>query len=205
MRSLKLAAVGLAALAVLGLGLGCQAAENKLKIGDKAPDFKDLPGVDGKKHSLSDYADAKFVVVVFTCNHCPVSKAYEDRIIQFQADYKDKGVQVVAINPNSPKIVPDDSFDKMIERAKEKGFNFPYVLDETQEVARNYGATCTPHFFVLDQQRTVVYMGAMDDNNNPAKVKEHWLLDAIDALLAGKTPPKQVTQQRGCSVKWEKN
>ncbi|MCS7303826.1 MAG: thioredoxin family protein [Thermoguttaceae bacterium] len=204
MRSLKLCAVLLAGLAVVGLGLSCQAAETKLKIGDKAPDFKDLPGVDGKKHSLSDYADAKIVVVVFTCNHCPVAQAYEDRIIQFQKDYKDKGVQVIAINSNSPKIVPADSFEKMVERAKEKGFNFPYVVDETQEVAHAYGATVTPHFFVLCQERKVAYMGAMDDNNNPDKVKEHWLRDAVDALLAGKTPPKQVTQQRGCTIKWEK-
>ncbi|HPP52511.1 MAG TPA: thioredoxin family protein [Thermoguttaceae bacterium] len=201
MRSLEKCAVLLALLAVVGLALSCQAAETKLKIGDKAPDFKDLPGVDGKKHSLSDYADAKLVVVVFTCNHCPVAKAYEDRIIQFQKDYKDKGVQVVAINVNN---IPADRLDKMIERAKEKGFNFPYLYDETQQSGREYGATCTPHFFVLCQERKIAYMGAMDDNNNPDKVKEHWLRDAIDALLAGKTPPKQVTQQRGCSIKWDK-
>lgn len=199
MRSLKMVAVGLAVVAVLSLC--CQAAETKLKIGDKAPDFKDLPGVDGKKHSLSDYADAKIVVVVFTCNHCPVARAYEDRIIQFQKDYKDKGVQVVGINVNN---IPPDRLDKMIERAKQKGFNFPYLYDETQESARQYGATCTPHFFVLDPERKVAYIGAMDDNNNPKKVKENWLRDAVDALLAGKTPPKQVTTPRGCSIKWDK-
>ncbi len=191
----------LVGLAVLGLVLSCQAAETKLKIGDKAPDFKDLPGVDGKKHSLADYADAKIVVVVFTCNHCPVAVAYEDRIIQLQKDYKDKGVQVVAINVNN---IPDDRLDKMVERAKQKDFNFPYLYDETQESARAYGATCTPHFFVLCKERKVAYMGAMDDNNNPKKVKEHWLRDALDALLAGKTPAQTVTQQRGCSIKWDK-
>jgi len=201
MQSLKRCAVCLAVLAMVGLALSCQAAETKLKIGDKAPDFKDLPGVDGKKHSLSDYADAKIVVVVFTCNHCPVAKAYEDRIIQFQKDYKDKGVQVIAINVNN---IPQDRLDKMIERAKQKGFNFPYLYDQSQESARQYGATCTPHFFVLCPERKIAYMGAMDDNNNPDKVKEHWLRDAVDALLAGKTPPKQITQQRGCSIKWDK-
>lgn len=201
MRSLEKCAVLLAVLAVVGLGLSCQAAETKLKIGDKAPDFKDLPGVDGKKHCLSDYADAKVVVVIFTCNHCPVAVAYEDRIIQLQKDYKDKGVQVIAINVNN---IPADRLDKMIERAKEKGFNFPYLYDETQQSAREYGATCTPHFFVLCQERKIAYMGAMDDSNNPGKVKENWLRDAIDALLAGKAPPKQVTQQRGCSIKWDK-
>lgn len=201
MRSLGKCAVLVGLCIVVSLGLSCQAAETKLKIGDKAPDFKDLPGVDGKKHSLSDYADAKIVVVVFTCNHCPVAVAYEDRIIQFQKDYKDKGVQVVAINVNN---IPPDRLDKMIERAKEKGFNFPYLYDESQQSARDYGATCTPHFFVLCQERKIAYMGAMDDNNNPNKVKEKWLEDAINALLNGQTPPKQVTQQRGCSIKWDK-
>jgi len=201
MQSLKRSVVGLAILAVVGLGLSCQAAEAKLQIGDKAPDFKDLPGVDGKKHSLSDYAEAKIVVVVFTCNHCPVAVAYEDRIIQLQKDYKDKGVQVIAINVNN---IPADRLDKMVERAQQKGFNFPYLYDESQESARQYGATCTPHFFVLCPERKIAYMGAMDDNNNPDKVKEHWLRDAVDALLAGKTPEKQVTQQRGCSIKWDK-
>jgi len=201
MQSFKKCAVVLAGLAVLGMAVSCQAAETKLKIGDKAPDFKDLPGVDGKKHSLSDYADAKLLVVVFTCNHCPVAVAYEDRIVQFQQDYKDKGVQVVTINVNN---IPADRMDKMIERAKEKGFNFPYLYDQSQESGRAYGATCTPHFFVLCPERKIAYMGAMDDNNNPQKVKEHWLRDAVDALLAGKTPPKQVTQQRGCSIKWDK-
>lgn len=189
-----------AALAMLALAASCHAADAKLKIGDKAPDFKDLPGVDGKDHGLADYGSAKAVVVVFTCNHCPVAVAYEDRIIEFQKDYQDKGVQVVAINVNN---LPADRLDKMKERAEKKGFNFPYLYDESQKSGRDYGATVTPHFFVLCKERKVAYMGAMDDNNNAEKIKETWLRDAVDAVLAGKEPPKTTTQQRGCSIKWD--
>ncbi len=192
--------IALAALAMLALVASCYAADAKLKIGDKAPDWKGLPGVDGKNHSLGDYADAKAVVVVFTCNHCPVAVAYEDRLVEFQKDYKDKGVQVVAINVNN---LPADKLDKMKERAESKSFNFPYLYDESQKSGREYGATCTPHFFVLDKDRKVAYMGAMDDNNNGDKVKEKWLRDAVDAVLEGKEPAKTTTQQRGCGIKWD--
>lgn len=192
--------VALAALAMLALVASCYAADAKLKIGDKAPEWKDLPGVDGKDHSLGDYGDAKVVVVVFTCNHCPVAVAYEDRLVEFQKDYKDKGVQVVAINVNN---LPADKLDKMKERAESKGFNFPYVYDESQKSGREYGATCTPHFFALDKDRKVAYMGAMDDNNNPDKAKEKWLRDAVDSILDGKEPAKASTQQRGCGIKWD--
>lgn len=178
-------------------------AAPKLKIGDAAPNWSGLTGVDGKQHSLSDYEKAKLVVVVFTCNHCPVAKAYEDRLIALQKEYAPKGVQFVAINPNSPKKQPEDSLEKMKERASSKGFNFPYVVDATQQVAKDYGATCTPHIFVLDQERKVAYMGAIDDSMNADKVKEPFLRNALDALLKGEKPAKAVTKQFGCGIKWE--
>ncbi|MCS7238326.1 MAG: thioredoxin family protein [Thermoguttaceae bacterium] len=171
-----------------------------VKIGDPAPDWKDIEGVDGKKHSLSDYKDAKVIVLVCTCNHCPVAVAYEDRLIQFQKDYKDKGVQLIAFNVNN---IPEDRLDKMIERAKQKGFNFPYIYDPTQKMARDYGARVTPHFFVLDQERKVRYIGSMDDNQNPAKVTRNYLRDAVDAILAGKPVPVPETKAFGCTVKYE--
>ena len=176
----------------------------KLKIGDPAPTWSALTGVDDKQHALADYEKAKLVVVVFTCNSCPVAIAYQDRLIALQKDYESKGVQVVAVNSNSPKVQPPDSFDNMKERAKDKGFNFPYLFDETQNVARDYGATCTPHAFVLDRDRKIVYMGAVDDEMKADKVKEPYLRSALDALLEGKKPPKEVTRQFGCGIKWDK-
>jgi peroxiredoxin len=176
----------------------------KLKIGDAAPTWSDLTGVDDKQHALADYEKAKLIVVVFTCNHCPVAIAYQERLIALQKDYEPKGVQIVAINSNSPKVQPQDSFDKMKERAKDKEFNFPYLFDEKQSVARDYGATCTPHVFVLDQDRKIAYMGAVDDEMKPDNVKQKYLRNALDSLLEGKKPPKEVTQQFGCSIKWDK-
>lgn len=190
-------------LAIAGLLISActQAQEIRgVKIGDPAPDWKDIEGVDGKKHSLSDYKDAKVIVLVCTCNHCPVAKAYEDRIIQFQKDYKDKGVQVIAFNVNN---IPEDRLDKMIERAKQKGFNFPYIYDPTQKMARDYGARVTPHFFVLDQERKVRYIGSMDDNQNPARVTRNYLREAVDAILEGKPVPVPETKAFGCTVKYE--
>jgi peroxiredoxin len=191
-------AIGIAA-AVLLAATSCYAA--KLKIGEKAPDWQGIKGVDDASHALADYKDAKLVVLVFTCNHCPVAQAYQDRLVQFQNDYKDRGVQVVAVNVND---IPPDRLGKMQERAKEAGFNFPYLFDPTQKIGRDYGATCTPHFFLLDGDRKIAYTGAMDDSMNAKKVKKHYLRDAVDAVLAGKKPPETVTQQFGCSIKWKK-
>jgi len=198
MRSSWKVALGLAALAVLLVSCGNSAA---LEIGDAAPGFQKIIGVDDNEHSLSDYADAKLIVLVFTCNHCPVAVAYEDRLVQLQEDYKDKGVQVIALNVNN---IPPDRLDKMKERAEAKGFNFPYLYDSSQKLGHDYGATVTPHVFVLDQDRKIAYMGAVDDSKNPDNVKTHFLRDALDALLAGKTPPQTVTKQFGCSIKYEK-
>ena len=190
--------LALAAVAVL-VATGCYAA--KLDIGDAAPDWSGIPGVDGAKHGLSDYKAAKLIVLVFTCNHCPVAVAYEDRLIALQKEYKAKGVQVVAACVNDRD---GDRLGPMKKRAEKKGFNFPYIYDETQKIARDYGATCTPHVFVLDKDRKIAYTGAVDDNNNPKKVDKHYLRDALGALLAGKQPPETVTKQRGCSIKWKK-
>lgn len=171
-----------------------------VEVGNGAPAFSGT-GVDDKDYSLADFKDAKAIVLAFTCNHCPVAKAYEDRIIDIQKNYGPKGVQVVALCVND---VEGDRLPAMKKRAEEKEFNFPYIYDETQQSARDYGATCTPHVFLLDEDRNVVYMGAIDDNNNPEKVEKHYLTDAIDAVLAGKEPPQTVTRQRGCSIKWAK-
>jgi peroxiredoxin len=176
---------------------------SNLKIGAKAIAF-DLPGVDGKRHSLAGFAAQEAVVVVFTCNHCPYARAWEDRLIQIQADYAARGVQLIAINANDAVKYPDDSFPKMIERAAEKGFNFPYLFDESQEVARAYGALRTPEVFVFDKGRALRYQGAVDDNyEEPAAVKTPYLRQALDAVLAGKPAPTPETPAVGCTIKWK--
>ena len=190
--------VATAIIVIFLMAVVSQAAD--VKIGDAAPDWTGLVGVDGAKHSLSDYKDAKVAIVVFTCNHCPVAQAYQDRIIALQKDYKNKGVQVIAVNVNN---IPDDTLDKMKERAKSKGFNFPYLYDSTQKIGHDYGATTTPHVFVLDKNRKLAYMGGIDDNMKPDEVKKHYLRDAVDALLAGKTPPETDTKHLGCSIKYD--
>jgi peroxiredoxin len=173
-----------------------------IDIGKAGPGFK-LKGVDGKLHSLSDYADKKALVVVFTCNHCPTAVQYEGRLVQLQKDYGPKGVQLVAINPNEDKGHPTDSFEHMVTRAREKGFNFPYLRDETQEVAKAYGAVRTPHVFLLDGKRKVVYRGRIDDNpDDPKAVGRHDLRQALDEVLAGKPVSVHTTQSIGCTVKW---
>jgi peroxiredoxin len=172
----------------------------ELKIGDAAPKFSALIGVDDKKHSLVDYQNAKIVVVVFTCNHCPVAQAYENRLVALQKDYQDKGVQLVAVNVNT---MPADRLDKMKDRAKAKGFNFPYLYDATQEIGRNYGAKVTPHVFVLNNDRKLAYVGAVDDSQAAGKVKTPYLRNALDALLAGEKPSKEVTRQFGCGIQYD--
>jgi peroxiredoxin len=176
---------------------------SKLKIGDKAIPFA-LPGVDGREHSLADYADKAVIAVLFSCNHCPYVLAWEDRIIQIQADYADQGVQLIAIGSNDAQKYPADSFPKMKEHAQEKGFNFPYLRDETQEVARFYGAERTPEFFVFDQKGVLRYHGAPDDNyDDPQAVQKQYLRDALDAVLAGETPAIAETPPVGCTIKWK--
>ena len=183
----------------------------KLKIGDAAPKWSGIIGTDGKKHGLAEHKKAKLIVIAFTCNSCPVARAYEDRLVALQKDYKPKGVQVIAVNVNN---IPPDSFELMKQRAagkdlgawrtKKGPFNFPYLYDRSQKIGRDYGATHTPHVFVLDQKRKIGYMGAIDDKQAVKKVKEHHVRSALDALLAGKKPPKPVTKQFGCTIKWDK-
>ncbi len=172
-----------------------------LKIGDSAPDWSGIIGVDGKKHSLSDYKKAKAVVLVFTCNHCPVAVAYEDRLIAVQKDYKSKGVQVVAVNVNN---IPADRLEPMKKRAKDKKFNFPYIYDETQKMGDDYAATVTPHVFLLDKNRKVAFIGPIDDSQNNSRVKKRHLRNALDAVLAGKQPPETMVKPFGCTIKYEK-
>jgi peroxiredoxin len=173
-------------------------------VGDKASDFK-LKNIDGKFVSLGGYPDAKGFVVVFTCNHCPYAKAYQDRIVELDQKYKLKGYPVIAINPNDSQLEPEDSYQLMIVRAKEKSFTFPYLIDEKQEVYRQYGAKRTPHVFVLQKQGSdfvVKYVGAIDDNYQDAsKVTNSYLSNAVDALLAGHDPNPSFTKAIGCTIK----
>jgi peroxiredoxin len=175
-------------------------------VGDKAMDFK-LKNIDSKMVSLADFKDAKGFIVVFTCNHCPFAKAYEDRIIGLNTKYASKGYPVIAINPNDPVAVPEDNFETMQSRAKAKNYAFPYLVDATQEITRTYGATKTPHVFVLQKSGNdyvVKYIGAIDDNSDDASaVKEKYVENAVDALLAGKPVPVTSTKAFGCGIKWK--
>ena len=169
-------------------------------IGKPAPAWKDLAGADDKSHSLADLKDAKAVAVVFTCNHCPVAKAYEDRLNEFAADYADKGVELVAINVSNRD---DDKLPAMKERAEEKGFEFAYLYDPSQQIGRDFGATVTPHAFLLDGERNIVYIGAIDDSINAEKVTTHHLRDAADAVLAGSKQQVDTTKPAGCGISYE--
>jgi peroxiredoxin len=173
-----------------------------LPLGSTAPDFQ-LKGVDGKSYILKSFADREAIAIVFSCNHCPYVQAYEARMVQLQWDYLPKGATLVAINSNDDQGYPEDSFENMITRSKEKGFNFPYLRDGTQEIARKYGAICTPHIFLFNEQRVLSYKGRIDDNRNPNDVKSHDLRSAMDAVLSGKTPAVQETRPFGCSIKWK--
>jgi peroxiredoxin len=173
-----------------------------LQLNQPAPDFN-LPGVDGKDYSLASFKNAKLLVIVFSCNHCPYVVGSEERMKKFYDDYTPKGVATVAINSNETKDHPTDSFEHMKSHAKEKGFKFAYLRDESQEIAKAYGALRTPHFYVFDQNRKLRYTGRMDDSpRTPGTEKTHELRDAVDALLAGKKPPVELTNPIGCNVKW---
>lgn len=183
-----------------------------LEIGQESPDFN-LPGVNGRNYRLADFADAKILVVVFTCNHCPTAQAYEDRIMKLTSDYKNKGVAVVAISPNDPEAVRldelgysdmGDTFEEMKIRAKDKSYNFPYLYDgKTQAVTIAYGAVATPHLFIFDNQRKLRYAGRFDDSEKkPKQVKSNDAINAIEAILAGKKVPVEKNRAFGCSVKW---
>ncbi len=176
------------------------------KPGDTAKDFK-LKNIDGKVMSLSEMKGVRGAIVVFTCNHCPFSVKYEDRIIALDNMYKEKGFPVVAINPNDATKEPDDSFDKMVVRAKEKGFTFPYLHDETQEIAKAYGASRTPHVYILKKSGDkfiVEYVGAIDDNANDASsAKNKYVEKALDAIILGNKVGQNSTKAIGCTIKWK--
>ena len=174
-----------------------------IPVGSRAPAF-DLPGVDGRRWSLSDFEGASALVVVFTCNHCPVAKATEDRFVALQRDYASEGVRLVAINPNDAVAYPEDSMEKMMARAAEKGFNFPYLRDDTQEVARAYVAACTPDIFLFDRDQVLRYNGRLDDNwKNPSAVSRRDLRRSLDAVVAGRPIDFDVVPSIGCSIKWK--
>ncbi|WP_425659481.1 thioredoxin family protein [Tenacibaculum ascidiaceicola] len=178
------------------------------KIGDEASDFT-LKNIDGKMVSLADYKEAKGFIVVFTCNMCPYSVANEDRLIALDKKYKQKGFPVIAINPNDPEVSKGDSFEAMKVRAKEKGFTFPYLFDEGQKVYPKYGATRTPHVYILNKNKDkliVEYIGAIDDNTRDENnVKERFVENAVEALLKGEKPTKTDTRAIGCSIKDKRN
>ena len=164
----------------------------------------DLPGVDGRTWSLDDFAEAPALVVVFTCNHCPYAKAYEDRLVAIQRDYADRGVRLVAINPNDDRSHPEDSFEAMKARAAAKGFNFPYLRDESQRVARAYDAACTPDVYLFDADRKLVCQTRIDDDwQHPDEATQPYLRLALDAVLAGRPVPFEPIMPLGCSIKWK--
>ncbi len=183
-----------------------------LEIGAKAPAFS-LPGIDGKTYTLNSFSKAKALVIVFTCNHCPTAQAYEDRIIGLTKDYKSKGVAVVAINPNYPSAVAldelgysdmGDSFEEMKLRAKDKGYNFPYLFDGvTEKASREYGPVATPHIFIFDQNRMLQYTGRLDAKEKPGSANAEDARKALDEMLTGLPVSNPKTKTFGCSVKWK--
>jgi len=184
------------------------ATQAQYEVGDVAGDFT-LKNVDGEMISLYDYDEARNgAIVIFTCNHCPYAKAYEDRIIKLDKKFRNVGYPVVAINPNDPELAPEDSYEKMIERSKEKDFPFPYLFDNTQEVYRMYGATRTPHVYLLekkDDKFRVAYIGTIDDNYKDAsQVEKKYLENAVVALMEGEEPNPAVTKAIGCTIKDKK-
>ena len=200
----KFALIGLITLLATAFTL----SSNAYKVGDTAVDFK-LKNVDGKEVSLANYKDAKGFIIVFTCNHCPFAKAYEQRVIELDKKYAGKGYPVVAINPNDAAAYPDDSYENMVKRSKEKKYPFPYLVDETQAVAKQYGALKTPHVYILKKDKNslkVEYIGAIDDNSEDAgQVKNKYVENALNELLAGKAVTLTETKAIGCGVKWKKH
>lgn len=180
------------------------AQKNKLlAFGAQAPDFT-LPAVDGQNYSLSQFqGKAKAVVVIFACNHCPYVRAYEDRMAQLCKDFSEEGVQFLVINANDETNYPEDSFEKMKERAKQKKFPYPYLRDKTQKAAEAFGAGCTPEVFLLDRALKLQYHGRVDDNwQEPHKIQHYYLKEAIESVISGIKVPRPETHPIGCSIKW---
>lgn len=199
---IRSAIFGLALASMLVASSSAGEFNKKVSIGDSAPTFEKLPSVDGKTVSSADFDKKDVLVVSITCNKCPVAVAYEDRMVEFAKKYSakpDSKVGFVAINVNHAEA---DGIEKMKERAEEKGFNFPYLFDESQEIGRALGASVTPEFFVFNKDRKLVYMGAFDDDQK--EPKSHYLADAVDATLKGDAVQHAESRARGCGVKYEK-
>jgi len=179
---------------------GDESAVSELEVGQRAPIFEDLLGVDGRRYGMSSFANAKLLVVIFTSNRCPTVKAYQERLRGMQEDCVSDDVQLVAINSNNPHLYPDESYERMVEYARESGYNFPYLLDEGQHVGRAYGARRTFHVFVLDEDRAVRYQGRFDDSRLPERVTSPDLRNALDDLLAGREVGVASTRPFGCSL-----
>lgn len=174
-----------------------------IPFGNPAPSFS-LPGIDGKTYSLASFASAKALVVIFMCNHCPYVQACWERLIALQQEFGARGVQFVGINANDEAQYPEDSFENMKKYAGERGHNFPYLRDATQEIAKAYGAVCTPDIFVYDERRGLAYHGRIDDNwKEPEKVTRRELAEALEAVLKGKKPDVNQNPSMGCSIKWK--
>jgi peroxiredoxin len=172
------------------------------ELGAPCPDFR-LPGVDGQTHALRDFTSSPVLVVMFICNHCPYVKAVEDRLIRLRQEYGPRGVQFVGVCANDAEGYPDDAFDKLQARWRERDYGFPYLHDEEQSVARAFGAVCTPDIFVYDGERRLAYRGRIDDSwKDESKVTRRELASALDALLAGKRPSPEQRPSMGCSIKW---
>ena len=207
----RILVVILTALFIAGFGRPALGQYKTLEIGQRAPDF-DLPGVDGRNYKLADFAKADILMIIFTCNHCPIAQAYEERIKKLAADYKNKGVALVAISANDPKAVRldelgysdmSDSFEEMKTRAEDMGYNFPYLYDgDNQKVSLAYGPARTPHVFIFDRQRELRYVGRIDDSQKPKLVKSEDARNVIEALLKRKKVPIETTRTIGCSIKW---
>ncbi len=207
MKTLSITAIALCSLLSGLLTIPSLAADDetvKLKVGDEAPAWSDLIGTDDKQHSLADLKDKQVVVVCFTCNSCPYAVDYEERMIEFQQKFAERseGVTLIAINANRK---PSEQLDKMKERAEAKKFCFPYLVDETQKVAESYGANFTPEFFVLNKDRRVVYIGAMDDKTNADEVEHRYVELAVEAALKNEMPVTTAVPARGCSIPFKRS
>lgn len=201
--------IGGIALALISALLMSFAPGKSYKIGDAVSDFKLKNTENGKYVSMASYPNAKGFIIVFTCNHCPFAKKYEQRIMSLDKKYAPQGYPVIAISPNDPAVTPEDSYDELGKRAKEKGYSFPYTFDETQQVAQAFGATKTPHVFLVNKEGgklILKYAGAIDDNTeDAAKVSKNYLADAIAEVMAGKSVTVSETKSVGCTIKWKQS
>jgi len=182
------------------LQIAIEEDQSLVAVGDRVPPFEELLGTDGVRHSLQDYAGAEALVVIFSSNRCPTAKAYASRLRALQADYAPSGVQVLLLNSNAPHLYPDESFEKMVERATEDGYTFPYLVDAGQRIARAWGPTCTFHAFLLDRERRVAYEGRFDNSRLEDRVTTHDLRNALEDVLARRPVAVPQTRAFGCSL-----